>query len=112
SPVASGRIVRAEIPSATVTINQTILKMPANIKPFRDMRVVLDAKARFAYGGMSVSPSRKSATRPTISISDAEPKPAAVAADASLAKVAVPPSRWNRSTNNSITGSNMANAVN
>jgi hypothetical protein len=38
----------AEIPSATITINQAALKIPANIKPFLDIRVVLEASARFA----------------------------------------------------------------
>ncbi|MBA7686218.1 hypothetical protein ES703_94659 [subsurface metagenome] len=61
---------------------------------------------------MSVSPSKKAATRPTILMSDVEPKPPVVAAEASLAKVTVPPSRWNRSTNNSIIGNKMAKAVN
>ena len=47
-----------------MAINQNTLKRPAKTKPFRETRVVLDARALFAYGGMSVSPSRKAASRP------------------------------------------------
>jgi len=65
-----------------MAMNQNTLKRPAKIKPSREMRVVLDARALFAYGGISVSPSKKAASRPTISMGDVTLKPFVVAAEA------------------------------
>jgi hypothetical protein len=69
-------------------MNQTALKIPANKKPFREIRVVLEAKALFAYGGMSISPKRKAAINPIISIYDVVLNPLIVAAEAWLKKEA------------------------
>ena len=81
SVVSFGMMLRAVTPIDIITKNQIELNTPARRKPFLEIFVVLEASARFAYGGMSISPSRKAAISPIISMIEVVLNPLVVAVE-------------------------------